>query len=106
MADIFGSNYSKEYIQEPKQAANVGEIAGKARVAYDEFSGAAGLDDVYFGKLQKGAIILDIQVIGGGTAPTFNVAIGDKLSADSDLICTLDADAAASGKCWVLYSLD
>lgn len=106
MADIYGSNYNKEYIKEPKEAANVGEIAGKVRLILDEFSGASGGDDVYFGKLQKGAIILSIASSGTGTTPSFNVAEGDKLSADTDLICTLDVDAAASGKCWIQYSLD
>jgi hypothetical protein len=106
MANIYGSNYQKEFINEPKEAANVGEYNGKQRVAIDEFSGAAGSDDVYFAKLPANAFILNLTVIGGGTAPTFNVAIGDKLSAEQEIICSLDADASASGKCWVEYSLD
>lgn len=106
MADIFGSNYSKEFIQEPSQAAAVGEYNGKQRVAIDEFSGAAGGDDVYMAKLPLNAFILNLSHIGAGTAPTFNVAVGDKLSAETDIICTLDGDASASGKIWVEYSLD
>ena len=106
MADVLGSNYDKEFNQEPKQAANVGEYAGKQRVAIDSFSGAAGLDDVYFAKLPAGSFILNLSVIGGGTAPSFNVSVGDKLSSEQDIICTLDADGSASGKCWVEYSLD
>ncbi len=106
MADIFGGNYTKEFINEPSEAAAVGEYNGKQRVAIDSFSGAAGSDDVYFAKLPVGAFILNLSVIGGGTAPTFNVAIGDKLSASQDIICSLDADGSASGKCWVEYSLD
>jgi hypothetical protein len=106
MANVYGSNYSKEYIQDPKQAANVGEVAGKVRVIYDEFSGASGSDDVYFGKLQAGALILSVNEIGGGTAASFNVAVGDKLTAETDLICSLDADADAAGQCWIEYALD
>lgn len=106
MADIYGSNYQKEFINEPKEAANPGEYAGKQRVAIDEFSGAAGGDDVYMAKLQKGAFILGFGNIGAGTTPVFNVSVGDKLSDSTDIICTLDGDAAASGKIWVEYSLD
>jgi len=106
MANIYGSNYQKEFINEPKEAANVGEYAGKQRVAIDSFSGAAGSDDVYCAKLPAGSFVLAASVIGGGTAPTFNVAAGDKMVAETEVICTLDADAAADGKCWIEYSLD
>jgi len=106
MADLFGSNYSKEFINVPSEAANIGEYNGKQRVAIDTFSGAAGSEDLYFAKLPAGSFILNLTVIGGGTLPVFNVDVGDKLSAEQDIICTLDADASASGKVWVEYSLD
>jgi hypothetical protein len=106
MADIYGSNYQKEFINEPKEAANVGEYNGKQRVAIDSFSGAAGGDDVYCAKLPANAFILNLSAIGAGTSPVFNVAVGDKLSSEQDIVCTLDGDAAASGKIWVEYSLD
>lgn len=106
MANINGSNYDKEFNQEPKQAAAVGEYNGKQRVAIDSFAGAAGGDVVYFAKLPANAFILNLSAIGAGTAPVFNVAVGDKLSAEQDITCTLDGDAAASGKIWVEYSLD
>jgi hypothetical protein len=106
MANIYGSNYQKEFINEPKEAANVGEYAGKQRIAIDEFSGASGGDDVYMAKLPAGSFIIAFNHIGGGTAPTLNVSVGDKLSSEQDIICTLDGDAAASGKIWVEYSLD
>ena len=106
MADVFGSNYQKEFINVPSEQGAIGEMGGRKKVMFDEFSGAAGLDDVYFGKIPAGARVLAVNEIGGGTAPTFNVAAGDKISAEQDLICTLDADAAASGSCWVEYLLD
>jgi len=106
MADIYGSNYQKEFINEPSEAAAIGEYNGKQRVAIDSFSGAAGSDDVYFAKLPAGAFILAFGNIGAGTAPSFSVSVGDKLSQSTDLVCTLDGDASASGKIWVEYSLD
>lgn len=106
MAIINGSNYQKEFINEPSEAANIGEYNGKQRVSIDSFSGAAPADDVYFAKLPVGAFILAFGNIGAGTSPSFNVSIGDKLSSSTDIICTLDGDALASGKIWVEYSLD
>ena len=106
MADVFGSNYSKEFINVPSEQGAIGEMGGRKKVMFDEFSGAAGSDDVYFGKIPSGARILNLNEIGGGTAPVFNVAVGDKISAEQDLICTLDVDAAASGSCWCEYILD
>jgi hypothetical protein len=57
--------------------------------------------------LPPGARILAISEIGGGTAPTFSHSVGDKIGASSEiLICTLDADAAATGMIWIEYILD
>lgn len=107
MANLYGENYTKEFINDPSEAANVGEYNGKQRVSIDSFSGAAGGDLVSFAKLPYNAFILAFGNIGAGTAPTFNVAVGDKLSAiGTDIICTLDGDALASGKIWVEYALD
>lgn len=106
MANIYGDNYNKEFILDPSQPANIGEYGGKKKVMFDRFSGAAGGDDVYFGKLPIGALVLNISHIGGGTAPVFSVAVGDKVSVETDLICTLDGDAAASGLIFCEYILD
>ena len=106
MADIYGSNYAKEFINVPSEQGAIGEMGGRKKVMFDEFSGAAGGDDVYFGKIPAGARILAVNHIGGGTAPVFNVSVGGKLSAEQDLIMTLDADALAAGSAWVEYLLD
>jgi hypothetical protein len=106
MANIFGSNYTKEFINDPSEPANIGEYNGKVRAMIDSFSGAVAADDVYFGKIPAGAIILSLSAIGGGASPTFNVAVGDKITAEQDLICTLDAGALASGKCICQYVLE
>lgn len=106
MANVYGSNYDKEFIQDPSSPANIGEYGGKVKVMLDSFSGAVAADDVYFGKIPAGALILSISAIGAGTAPTFNVAVGDKISAEQDLICTLDGDTTPAGKCFCQYVLD
>jgi hypothetical protein len=106
MADVYGSNYNKEFIQVPSEQAAIGEYGGRKKVMFDTFSGASGSDDVYFGKIPAGARVLAITESGGGTAPTFNIAVGDKISSETDLICSLDADASASGFCFAEYLLD
>jgi len=103
MANIYGSNYDKEYNQSPKQFADIGEYNGKVRCMFDSFSGAAGGDVLYFGKLPAGARVIDVKGSGLGTAPVFNHALGDKLSAKGDATVTLDADASANGFALVLY---
>lgn len=103
MANIYGSNYNKEFIASPKQFAEVGEYNGKVRCMFDSFSGAAGGDVLYFGKLPAGARVIDVKGSGLGTAPVFSHALGDKLSAKEDITVTLDGDAAANGFALVLY---
>jgi hypothetical protein len=115
MANIYGGNYTKEFINEPSEAANVGEYSGKQRVAIDSFSGAGASDVVTFALLPPNAFILAVTVIGGGTAPTFTgtdedgavtIAAGEKLGKFTTIDCNLDADTSAAGKMWIEYSLD
>ena len=106
MADINGSNYNLEFVAEPSQQAAIGEYGGRKKIMYDEFSGAAGGDVVFFGKIPAGARILDLKNIGAGTAPVFNIAVGDKIASLQDITCTLDGDASAAGSVWVEYILD
>lgn len=103
MANIYGSNYTKEYINSPKEFADIGEYNGKVRCMFDSFSGAAGGDVLYFGKLPIGARVIDVKGSGLGTAPVFSHALGDKLSAKEDTFVTLDGDASASGFALILY---
>jgi hypothetical protein len=103
MADIYGSNYQKEYIDSPKQFADIGEYNGKLRCMFDSFSGASGGDVVYFGKLPAGARVIEVKGSGLGTAPEFSHAMGDKLSSKEDATVTLDADASANGFALVIY---
>ena len=106
MSTINGTNYQKQFINEPSEAAGIGEYNGKQRVCIDHFSGAVAADVVNFGKLPPNAFILGFGNVGAGTAPTYSLAVGDKLSASTVVTCTLDADTAAAGKIWVEYSLD
>ena len=106
MANLNGANYTSDYLADPKGRGVIGEVGGKVKATFDTFSGAAGADLVTFGRVQAGARILAFGSVGAGTAPTFNVNAGDKLSSDTDMICTLDGDTAASGSIWVEYLLD
>jgi hypothetical protein len=108
MANIEGKNYAKEFSNIPSEAADIGEYGGKKKIMFDEWSGAAAGDAIYFGKIPPGATVLAITDIGGGTAPTFSHTIGDKTGTSSeDLILTTDGgDGLATGKVWVEYILD
>lgn len=106
MADINGANYQKQFVNVPSEAMDIGDYAGKQRVARDTFSGASAADVVYFAKLPAGAFILALGDVGGGTSPTFSVAVGDKLTSETIVTCTLGTGASATGTLWVEYSLD
>jgi hypothetical protein len=103
MSNVYGSNYNKEFLSSPKQFAEIGEYNGKVRFIYDTFAGAAGGDDVYFGKLPANARILRLGGGGLGTAPVFSHAAMDKLTSKEDLVVTLDGDASASGYVFAEY---
>ena len=107
MADIYGSNYQKEFVDVPSDQAAPGEYGGRVKCMYDSYAGATpGADNVYLGKIPSGARILRLSHVGGGTAPTWSVALDDKLTAEADLILTLDGDGAASGYGFCEYVLD
>jgi len=106
MANIYGSNYNKEYNLDPRQKGEIGENGGRVRCFYDSFSGAAAADVLFFGKLPKGARVIRISHSGLGTAPVYNLAVNDKLVAELDMQATLDVDASASGYVLVEFILD
>lgn len=115
MADILGVNYALEFSDIPSQQAAPGEYGGRVKCMFDSYSGAAGADEVFFGKVPAGARILELSGSGLGTAPTFEkrvdgadsaIAAGDKLASESIMKVTLDGDASATGYALVKYLLD
>lgn len=63
MADLYGANYTKVYVNKPSEKAGKGEFNGHVKTLYDEYTflAEAGTSDVvYLGKLPAGA-----RVVGG-----------------------------------------
>jgi hypothetical protein len=106
MANIYGDNYTKEFINQPSERSNVGEVHAKVKALYDQKSGGVAADVLTFGKLPANALVLALGSVGAGASPVFNVAAGDKPSSETVLTCTLGVGPAATSKVWVLYSID
>ena len=101
--NLYGSNYTKAFVNVPSQKIEPGEHVGKVKVAYDEYD----LDDlgvvladgdlIYMMKMPKGARILEavIHCPDLGTAGIINLGT----AADPDrYIAALDGGLSAAAK--------
>lgn len=106
MAAINGNNYANS-IAVPRVQGLAGEINGVKRVLLDQYTGTPIAADVLsIGRIPKGARILELKNIGCGTSPTFNVAAGAILSAETIVTVTIGATPAANPIAWVEYVID
>lgn len=98
MATLYGSNYQKAYVNDPKQMINRGEFNGKIRAIFDSHTFVANVnaiaDIVKLGKIRKGMRFVDALVKCGslGTTGIFSLgyAIGDAGASGGEP--TADAD--------------
>lgn len=104
MANIYGANYTKAYVNAIQEQANAGEYGGAVKVLFDQVAAGAGADVMYVGKLPKGARILRVSNVGGNN-PTFNVAPGALLSAETIITATLGAAPTFPVSAWVEYTI-
>ncbi len=86
MATVYGSNYNKAYVLDPKQMIPAGEHNGKVRCLYDEIAFAGNVlaiaDIVKLGKIPKGARILDAICKLDSLGTTGIVSLGWAASSD------------------------
>lgn len=107
MAELFGDNYTRAYLSNGEQKANVGDWAGRIRVLLDSKTTVVVADVLSIGRLPKGARVLSVNHIGGGVSPTFNVAPMDVMTADETIITiTIGATPGATVHAWVEYTID
>jgi len=107
MANKHGVNYTKAYVSVPAQLCNIGEVGGVKRVLFDQLlAGGVAADDLFIGKLPKGARVLEVKSIGAGAGAAFNVAPADQMSAETDVKITLGAAPSFPVSAWVEYVLD
>lgn len=105
MANIYGDNYTKEFLNVPSERASVGEYKGKVKVLFDKISAGAAGDVLSIGKLPAGARVLAVDSVNGDN-PSCNVAKGDSISSETTVQFTLGAAPAANIKAWVLFVMD
>ena len=106
MAEKYGKNYTKAFINTIKEKANVGDWAAKMRLLYDEQDGVLEADTMLIGKLPKGARVLSVNHVGAGTSPSFNVSPTQVMADETIVIVTVGATPAATVKAWVEYTVD
>lgn len=105
MADIYGANYTKAYINNPAEQANMGEYGGVKKVLFDKVAAGAGADVLSIGKLPKGARVLSVNNVGGNN-PVCNVAPADLIAAETIVTFTLGAAPTFPVSAWVEYVVD
>ena len=97
MAAYYSTNYTKQFVNVPSEKIPAGEQYGVMRVAYDDYTFAADVDEddtIDFMKIPKGARIIDLHLINtalaGGT-----IDVG--WTASDDGVEAADADGLLDG---------
>lgn len=105
MSNIYGANYTKEFVNVPSEQGNPGEMGGRVKCMFDQVAAGAGTDVMYVGKIPAGARILRCSNIGGNS-PTYSVAPGDKLTVETIATATLGAAPTFPVSVFIEYVLD
>lgn len=105
MANIYGENYTKAFINNPSEQANMGEYGGVKKVLFDRVAAGAAADVLSIGKLPKGARVLTIGNVGGNN-PVCNVAPADLIAAETIITFTLGGAPVFPVSAWVEYVID
>lgn len=121
MADVYGSNYTKEKIDATGKA-EIGEVVSKVRCSLDSWSGHAqnaGEKIQLLAKIPAGAVIKDFEGVPALGAGAIVKLIGEsgevvlskglKVTEESDIILEEDGtggEMAISGKFFVEFLLD
>ena len=105
MANIYGNNYQKAFVDIIQGQANTGEYGGRLKVLFDEIASGSAADVLYIGKLPAGARVLEVNHIGGGTGASFSVAAGAQISSETVVTLTLGTGPSAP-KAFVYYLVD
>lgn len=99
MADFYGSNYTKAYVNVPSEKIPPGEISGDKKIAYDEYTFDGDVfaqnDIIKLGiKIPKGARVLEATVIAPSLGTTGIFSLGTSANPDA-LVVAADAGGAA-----------
>jgi len=121
MADIFGSNYQLEWVNDPAEQAAKGSRNAHIKCQLDDASGIAAADVVYLHKLQNKAVFLGsealVGTLGAGGFEAIDqdgnstpIAVGDELDGQVegglDIVLIADGATSASVKVLLKYLMD
>lgn len=122
MADVYGSNYQKEWVDEPAVQADPGTRNARILCFYDEFTGIADTNDVHICKIQNKARFIGIEALDGGTlgdgalnavdkdGNATAISEGDMLDGEVDgglkIVQVADATTSAALKLIVKFLMD
>jgi len=105
MTDLYGSNYTKAYVNKPSEKAGTGEYNGHVKILFDEYvvptaNELATADFIYLGKLPKGARVLGgkVKTDAAGATGIFDIGYlaNGVDAADADAFAaSVDPGAAA-----------
>jgi hypothetical protein len=122
MANVYGSNYQKEWINEPSEQADKGSSNASIKCFYDEAAGVAAADLVYICKIQHSVRLLSVTDVAGAalgaggltvvdkdgnsTAVSAGDSIDGQVDGGLDLILTADGATAANLKLLAQFLMD
>lgn len=121
MANIYGSNYQKEWINDPSEQASKGTRNAHLKCQLEDASGISAGDLVYLFKLQAKAVLVEasalVGTLGAGGLQVIDkdgnasaVAVGDELDGQVegglDVVLVADAGTSASVKVLVKLLMD
>lgn len=115
MANIFGSNYEKEWVLDPSEQADKGSRNSHEKCQLESASGIAAADVVYLYKLQQKATLTSVSALVGTLGAggleaidqdgnSTSISVGDEIDGqvEGGLDIVLIADGATSASLKVL----
>lgn len=116
MANVYGENYTKEWINDPAEQADKGTSNVTLKGFYEEITGIADTDSVFICKIQHRVRFLELESIvgalgagalrvidkdGNATAVAAGDLIDGAIEGGLDLVLTADGTTAATLKVFV-----
>lgn len=121
MADVYGSNYEKEWILDPSEQAAKGSRNAHLKYQLEDFSGVAAADKLYICKIQHFSVFLGLEslvgALGAGAVEAIDkdgnataIAVGDEVDGQIegglDIVLTADGATSATLKLVAKFLMD
>lgn len=121
MADVYGVNYEKEWINDPAEQAAKGTRNAHIKHQLESASGIGAADKVYLCRLQADAVYLGVEALVGtlgaggveaidqdGNATTLTIGdeVNGQVEGGLDIVLTADGATSATIKVLVKFLMD